>query len=70
MTFKTIVVLLLLFIIYNLFAGLFYLLNDKGKTNRAVNSLTWRIGLSIFVFVLLLVGSQLGWITPHGVTPY
>lgn len=70
MTFKTIVVILLLFIVYNLFAGLFYLMHDKGKSNRTVNSLTWRIGLSIFVFALLLIGGKMGWITPHGVTPY
>jgi hypothetical protein len=30
-----------------------------------VKALTWRIGLSVGLFVLLIVGYYLGWITPQ-----
>ena len=32
-----------------------------------LRALTWRIGLSAGLFVLLLVALWQGWITPHGV---
>lgn len=66
MIFKIIIVGLLLFVIYNLGAALFYLVKDEGRTDRVVKSLTWRIGLSVFIFILLLVGQATGLITPHG----
>ncbi len=43
-----------------------YLMRDKGGTNRTVNALTWRIGLSIVLFLFVLVANQLGWIRSTG----
>ncbi|WP_297830226.1 twin transmembrane helix small protein [Thermomonas sp.] len=57
----------LLLIVWHLGAGLYYMLVDKGSGKRTVNSLTWRIGLSILLVVLLLLGIHMGWITPHNV---
>jgi hypothetical protein len=31
-----------------------------------VRALTWRIGLSIGLLLLMLVAGRMGWITPHG----
>jgi len=31
-----------------------------------LKSLTWRIGLSVFIFILLLIGQATGLIQPHG----
>ena len=64
---KLIIILFLLAILYNLGAGLYYMLSDKGRSDRTVNALTRRIGLSVLLFVLLLLGMWAGVITPHGV---
>jgi len=66
MLFKTLVVLLLAAVVSSLFSGLFFLMRDRGNSTRAVRSLTWRIGISLALFVLLLVGAAAGWIDPHG----
>ena len=45
---KTLLIVgVLILILWNLGAGLYYMLVDKGQTKRTVNSLTRRIGLSI-----------------------
>lgn len=64
---KLIIILFLLAILYNLGAGLYYMIADKGKSDRTVNALTRRIGLSVLLFALLLLGMWTGVITPHGV---
>ena len=64
--FMRIVILILLFaVVASLFSGLYFVYRDKGSTNRAVISLTIRIGLSILVFVLLLASYRFGWL-PSG----
>ena len=64
--FKTIIVVLLLVVLFSLGQALFYLIKDEGKSDRVVKALTWRIGLSVFIFILLLIGQAVGLITPHG----
>ena len=58
----------LLLIIYNLGAGLYYMIVDKGHTNRTVNALTRRIGLSIALILLVCAGIYTGFIQPHGIS--
>ena len=67
--FKVVIVLLLIIIIISLSSGMIFLVRDKGKSNRTVKSLTIRIVLSIFLFILLFIGFRAGWIQPHGVAP-
>ena len=64
---KIVIVLMLFLILYNLGAGLYYMIADKGQTKRTVNALTWRVGLSIALVVLLVLGIWSGVITPHGI---
>jgi hypothetical protein len=52
--------------VYNLGAGLYYMMTDKGKTDRTVKALTWRIGLSVFLILLIIAGILTGVIQPHG----
>jgi hypothetical protein len=40
---------------------------DKGKTNRTVNALSWRIGLSVLLIALLFLGIITGVVKPHGI---
>ncbi|WP_449467999.1 twin transmembrane helix small protein [Stenotrophomonas humi] len=65
---KTLLVIaFLIVIIWNLGAGLYYLMIDRGQTKRTVNALTWRIVLSVVLILLVAVGIYSGWIKPHGV---
>jgi len=58
--FKLIILLLLMGVIVSLFSGLFFLLRDHGAGQRTVKALSVRVGLSIAIFVLLLVGYRCG----------
>ena len=64
---KLIIVAFLIVILYNLGAGLYYMLVDKGTTKRTVNSLSWRIGLSVALILLVILGIWTGVLQPHGV---
>ena len=64
--FKTIIVVLLLIVLFSLGQALFFLIKDEGKSDRMLKALTWRIGLSVFIFILLLIGQAVGLIQPHG----
>lgn len=61
------IVLFLIFIVYNLGAGCYYMLNDQGKSDRLVKALSWRIGLSILLFALIALGIYTGVIQPNTV---
>ncbi|HJT98686.1 MAG TPA: twin transmembrane helix small protein [Rhodanobacteraceae bacterium] len=64
----TIVIFILLAaIIYNLGAGLYFMMTDKGQSNRTVKALTRRIGLSVLLIILVIVGILTGLIKPHGI---
>jgi Protein of unknown function (DUF2909) len=63
---KLAILLFLGFIVYNLGMGCYYMLNDKGKTDRVVRSLSWRVGLSVLLFAGILLGIKVGLIKPHG----
>ena len=65
---KTLLVIaFLIVIVWNLGAGLYYLMIDRGQTKRTVNALTRRIVLSVVLILLVIVGIYSGWIKPHGV---
>ena len=66
---KTLVVLIFFAILGSLGSGLLFLVKDKGQSNRTVRALTVRIGLSIGLFLLLLILFASGAIAPHGVRP-
>ncbi len=65
---KTLLIIaFLILILWNLGAGLYYMLNDKGKTDRTVKALTRRIALSVALILFVVLAIYMGWITPHGV---
>ncbi len=57
---KFIVILLLGFVIVSLFTGLYFLVKDKGQTNRTVNALSVRIGLSILAILIVVIAGATG----------
>jgi succinate dehydrogenase/fumarate reductase cytochrome b subunit len=64
---RVIVIGFLAFIVFNLGAGLYYMMRDKGRSDRTLNALTWRISLSVTLFLLLILGFATGVLEPHGV---
>jgi hypothetical protein len=60
MLFKIIVVVALLFIVGSLFSALYFLAKDKNGGERTAKALTLRIGLSITLFLALLVSYYFG----------
>ena len=62
---KIFIVTVMLIILFSLGSGLYYLIQDKGRSERTVKALTWRIALSLSLFGLLFVGFALGILKPH-----
>jgi hypothetical protein len=50
-------------------SALRHLVRGAGDSRRMVRALTWRIGLSIALFVLLMLAWYTGLIQPHGIDP-
>ena len=63
---KTVVAIAFVLIIGSLASALFFLMRDKGRSNRTVQALAMRVGLSITLFLLVLFSSKMGWIQPTG----
>lgn len=63
---RIIVILAFIGILASLASALVYLMKDKGTTNRTVNALTVRIGLSIALFLFVLFAHHMGWIQSTG----
>jgi hypothetical protein len=64
---KILIVAAMAAILYNLGAGLYYMMVDNGSTGRTVNALTWRIGLSVGLILAVIFSIWMGWIQPHGI---
>lgn len=64
---KTLVAIAFLLILASLGSALVFLMKDKGKSNRTVTALAFRVGFSIALFVLILIAYQQGWIQPTGI---
>jgi len=65
MLIKIVILLFLLVIIYSLGSAFFFLAKDRGRGDRLVRRLSWRIGLSILLLALIWVAVQSGWIEPN-----
>ena len=50
------IILVMIGIIVSLASGLYFLVRDRGKTERTVRSLTIRVVLAILLLVLLALG--------------
>jgi hypothetical protein len=63
---KIFVAIAFLLIIASLGSALFYLMRDKGQSNNTVKALALRVGLSVALFISLLIAHWLGWIETSG----
>ena len=64
---KTLVAIAFILILASLGSALIFLMKDKGRSNRTVKALAFRVGFSITLFVLILVAYSQGWIEPTGI---
>ncbi|MNR80668.1 hypothetical protein D3C72_113940 [compost metagenome] len=64
---KIIVAIAFILILGSLGSALFFLMRDKGKSDRTVKALTMRVGFSIALFILVLVAYKFGLIQPTGI---
>lgn len=54
-------------VLASLAVALVFLLRSRGSSRGVVNALTVRIGLSVLLFLLLMVAWYAGLIEPHGI---
>jgi hypothetical protein len=62
---RIIILIALSGILLSLGSALVYLVRDKGSTNRTVNALTVRVGISVALFLFILFSYWMGWIQPR-----
>jgi cytochrome bd-type quinol oxidase subunit 2 len=60
---KILVILFLVLILASLGSAFYYMVTDRGTSNRTAKALTVRVALSLTLFVLLLLGYHFGIIT-------
>jgi hypothetical protein len=54
--FDLLIILVMVGIAVSLGFGLYFLVKDRGKTERTVRSLTVRVGLAVLLLVILAIG--------------
>ncbi|MEW5965665.1 MAG: twin transmembrane helix small protein [Pseudomonadota bacterium] len=63
---RILALILIFFILFSLGSALYYLIKDKGTTDRTVKMLTVRVALSITLFLILMGGYYFGFIPASG----
>ncbi|PHS72402.1 MAG: hypothetical protein COB22_05190 [Cycloclasticus sp.] len=66
---KYLIVFILFVIIYNLFKAFYHLSKQTSNPKQVVKSLVIRVGLSIALFVSILLATHFGLIKSHGLIP-
>lgn len=60
---KIIVILFIVMILASLGSALYFMVKDKGASERTARALTWRVVLSVTLFALLMLSFHFGIIT-------
>ncbi|MBC7782125.1 MAG: twin transmembrane helix small protein [Proteobacteria bacterium] len=63
---KILIVGFLILILASLGSALYFLFQDKGRSTRTVRALTLRVGLSMALFLLLMLAHFTGLLTLRG----
>lgn len=61
---KLMIVIMLIGIFISLGSALYFLLHERSS-QKMVKALTFRISLSLALFVLIIIAYLMGWIHPH-----
>jgi hypothetical protein len=62
-----VVAIAFLLILSSLGSALFFMMKDRGRSNRMVYSLMLRVGFSIALFLFILFAHWMGWIQSTGI---
>lgn len=57
---RIIVILFIVIIFASLGSALYYMVRDKGTTERTAKALTIRVALSVLLFLMLMLGFHFG----------
>lgn len=68
MLIKLAVIFLVFVIIYCLGSALYFMLSRKQTEKKMVKALTWRVVLSLSIFILLMISFMMGWLHPHPIS--
>ena len=63
---RIVIIAFLIVILGSLGSALFYLMRDKGGSDRTVKALTVRVALSVTLFLILMLGYYFGLIPKSG----
>ena len=63
--YRIIVIAFLLVIVGSLASALYFLVKDKGQSDRTLKALTLRVSLSVSLFLLLMAGFYFGILPPR-----
>ncbi len=68
---KYFVILAFVAILGSLASALFFMMrgskDDKQQSNNMFRALAWRVGVSIFLFICVLIAWKLGYVQPTGI---
>jgi hypothetical protein len=67
MVIRVIVIAMLIAIFVSMVSAAVYLFREKGDSTKMVKALTYRIGLSVTLFLLLMAGFYFGIIPQSGI---
>lgn len=59
------VIAVLILIVASLGSAAVFMVRGRGDSNRMAKALAWRVGLSVGLFLLLMVGYYFGLFKPH-----
>ena len=66
---RLVIILMLVAILASLFSGMYFMLHDRGRSTRNVKALSIRIGLSLLLFLMLVLAYVFGLIKPNDIHP-
>lgn len=69
MIIKSLIIIAFLAIIVSLGSALFYMVKNKGQqqSKKTAKALTFRIGLSFVLFIVIFIAYAIGFIKPQGI---
>jgi hypothetical protein len=62
---RYVVIAMLILIVGSLGSAAVHMVRGRGDSSRMAKALAWRVGLSVALFILLMVGYYFGLFKPH-----
>jgi hypothetical protein len=62
---RYVVIAMLILIVASLGSAAVFMVRDRSSSSRMVKALAWRVGLSVALFLVLMLGYYFGLFKPH-----